>query len=150
MYINYSKTQSSGKIPSKLSKEAVRENVKGYMFTRFFDLVKNYDKVLEKNFPSAMHVYRVFFEGVRDFYKDMKQYLKITRIVKTSTNGLMALTRKELELYSRMPRDMIKIAPTLFLTSLPLVGYAVFPLAYVFQLEFSLFFEFSLKNFLNF
>lgn len=112
----------------KLSPEEVRKNVRGYMFTRFFDYVKNYDKVLEKNFPSAMKVYRVFFDGVKEFFADMKRFLKVARIVNSSTKGLKSLNRRELELYMQMPRDMIKVAPALILSSLPMVGYAVFPL----------------------
>lgn len=59
----------------------------------------------------------------------MKRYLKITRILTSSPKGLKALNRQELELYMQMPRDMFKVAPTIILSSLPLVGYAVFPLA---------------------
>lgn len=106
----------------------MRDNVKGYVFTRYIDMVKNYDKVLEKNFPSAVKVYRIFFDGVKDFYADMKRYLKISRIANTSPKGLRALNRKELELYMQMPRDMVKVAPALIGSSLPMVGYAIFPL----------------------
>lgn len=112
----------------KLSTQQVRENVRGYMFTRFFDYVKNYDTVLEKNFPSAVKVYRVFFDGVKEFFTDMKRFLKITRIVNSSEKGIRTLNRQELELYMQMPRDMVKVAPTIIFSSLPMVGYAIFPL----------------------
>ncbi|XP_005177496.1 LETM1 domain-containing protein 1 [Musca domestica] len=121
---------------TKLSPQQVRENVRGYMFTRFFDYVKNYDKVLEKNFPSAMKVYRVFFDGVKEFFADMKRFLKIARIVNASSKGLKSLNRQELELYMQMPRDMIKVAPALILSSLPMVGYAVFPLVVMYPRTF--------------
>lgn len=112
----------------KLSTQQVRKNVRGYMFTRFFDYVKNYDTVLEKNFPSAVKVYRVFFDGVKEFFSDMKRFLKVTRIVNSSAKGLKSLNRQELELYMQMPRDMVKVAPALIFSSLPMVGYAIFPL----------------------
>ena len=112
----------------KMSTQQVRKNVLGYMFTRFFDYVKNYDKVLEKNFPSAVKVYRVFFDGVKLFFGDMKRFLKITRIVNSSDRGLKSLNRQELELYMQMPKDMFKVAPALIFSSLPMVGYAIFPL----------------------
>ncbi|XP_037938917.1 LETM1 domain-containing protein 1 [Teleopsis dalmanni] len=132
--IDSSRTTVSTK--QKLSPGVVRENVKGYVFTRYFDYVKNYDKVLEKNFPSAMKVYRVFFDGVKEFYADMKRYLKITRISNTSPEGMKALNRKELELYMQMPRDMFKVAPAIILSSLPIVGYAIFPLVFMYPRTF--------------
>ncbi|XP_075161281.1 LETM1 domain-containing protein 1 [Haematobia irritans] len=121
---------------AKLSPQQVRENVRGYMFTRFFDYVKNYDTVLEKNFPSAMKVYRVFFDGVKEFFADMKRFLKVARIVNSSSKGLKSLNRQELELYMQMPRDMIKVAPALILSSLPMVGYAIFPLVVMYPRTF--------------
>ncbi|XP_023301134.2 LETM1 domain-containing protein 1 [Lucilia cuprina] len=120
----------------KLSTQQVRKNVRGYMFTRFFDYVKNYDTVLEKNFPSAVKVYRVFFDGVKDFFSDMKRFLKVARIVNSSSKGLKSLNRQELELYMQMPKDMVKVAPALIFSSLPMVGYAIFPLVFMYPRSF--------------
>lgn len=75
----------------------MRREVRGYVFTRYIDYVSNYDKVLEAKFPNAMHVYKVFLVGVKEFYSDMKKYLKITRIANGSPDGLRSLTRKEME-----------------------------------------------------
>lgn len=102
------------------------------MFTAYIDRVQNYENVLEKNFPKAVKVYRTFFDGMKDFYSDMKRYLKIARIATTSPLGLKALNRQELELYMQMPRDMVKVAPAIVITSLPFVGYAIFPLIFGF------------------
>lgn len=107
----------------------VKRNVQGYVFTRYIDYVQNYDKVLESKFPSAMHVYRVFLVGVKDFYNDMKKYLKVSRIHSNSPEGLRALTRKELELYLQLPKDMKKVAPVLLISALPFANYVIFPLA---------------------
>lgn len=109
-----------------------RENVRQYLFTRFFNYIANYDKVLEKKFPSAMHVYRVFVVGVKDFYGDMVKYYKINNIKNSSEKGLRALTRKELELWKQMPSDMMKVAPVLLISALPLANYVVFPVAYMY------------------
>ncbi|XP_017475998.1 PREDICTED: LETM1 domain-containing protein 1 [Rhagoletis zephyria] len=114
------------------SQRLSRENVENYMFKHFFDYIKNYEKLFEKNFPSAMKVYRTYVDGVMDFYNDMKAYLKISRIANSSPMGLKALNRKELELYMQMPRDMMKVAPALFGAALPLVGYVVMPLIFAF------------------
>lgn len=112
----------------KSKREQMRDNMQDYIFTRYFNYVKNYDKVLEKNFPKAMQIYRAFFDGVKEFFSDMKRFLKIARIANDSPQGIRALNRQELELYMQMPRDMVKVAPALIGCSLPMVGYAFFPL----------------------
>lgn len=112
----------------KSKSEKMRDNMQDYIFTRYFNYVKNYDKVLEKNFPKAMQLYRAFFDGVKEFFSDMKRFLKIARIANDSPQGVRALNRQELELYMQMPRDMMKVAPALIGCSLPMVGYAFFPL----------------------
>lgn len=116
----------------KYSRKNVRKNVEGYLFPRFFDYVSNYDKVLEKNFPQAMQVYRIFMMGVKDFFRDMKSYLKCSKIVNNTTKGLSALTRKEIELYYQMPKDMMRVAPVLLISALPFANYVIFPLAFYF------------------
>lgn len=70
--------------------------------------------------------------GVKDFYNDVKEYIKIIRIVNTSGNGFKSLTRKEIELYHQMPKDMMKVGPVLLVSALPFANYIVFPLAYLF------------------
>lgn len=102
------------------------------MFTAYIGRVQNYENVLEKNFPKAVKVYRTFFDGMKYFYSDMKRYLKIARIASTSPLGLKALNRQELELYMQVPRDMVKVAPAIIITSLPFVGYAIYPLIFAF------------------
>jgi hypothetical protein len=104
-----------------------RENVRQYFFSRFFTYISNYDKVLEKNFPSAMLVYRVFTIGMKDFYNDMKMYFKVNSIV--NQKGIIALTRKEMELHTQMPKDMMKVAPVLLIAALPFANYVIFPIA---------------------
>lgn len=91
---------------SAYSSKQIRQNVEGYVFAKYINYIKNYEKVLEKKFPTAMQVYRVFIDGMKEFYRDMKLFLKITRITNTSALGLRSLTRKELELYHQMPKDM--------------------------------------------
>lgn len=104
-----------------------RANVSQYVFSRLFQYVSNYDKVLEKKFPSAMHIYRMVMVGVKDFYADMKMYFKVNSIV--NSKGIQALTRKEMELYSQMPKDMFKVAPVLIIATLPFMNYVIFPVA---------------------
>lgn len=70
--------------------------------------------------------------GVKDFYNDVKEYMKIIRRLNTSANGFKCLTRKEIELYHQMPKDMMKVGPVLLISALPFANYVVFPLAYLF------------------
>lgn len=106
--------------------------MRSYLFGRFIDYVQNYDKVLEKRFPAAMQVYRTFVDGVKEFYKDMKRLLKVTKIANQSADGLRALTRSEIECYFQTPKDMFKIAPVLLISALPFANYVVFPIAYMY------------------
>lgn len=42
-----------------------RKKVSNFVFAKFFRFVQGYPKVLEKNFPGAMNVYRVFVVGFK-------------------------------------------------------------------------------------
>lgn len=70
--------------------------------------------------------------GVKDFYRDMKRFLKVTRIANQSPDGMRALTRQEIEVYFQTPKDMFKVAPVLLISALPFANYVVFPLAYMY------------------
>lgn len=89
------------------------------------DYIKNYDKVLESKFPRAMHVYRVFAVGIKDFYNEMKEFVSIRR----AGGPVQTLSRKQLDIFYRMPREMKKVAPVLLISALPFANYIVFPVA---------------------
>lgn len=112
---------------TQMSREEVTDNIRGYLFTKFTDRIKNYDKIFEAKFPSAVKMYRTFFDGIRDLVVDLKRFTLVTRII--SNKGIKALNRKELELYLQIQNDMIKIAPVLLFSALPFVGYLILPLA---------------------
>lgn len=71
-------------------------------------------------------------EGVKVFYEDLKNYMKILRIVfeSSSVNPLEKLTRKELELYHQLPKDIFKVGPILVASALPFSLYLILPLVY--------------------
>lgn len=69
--------------------------------------------------------------GIKDFYRDMKYYFKIYRRLSTPA-GFKCLSRKEIELYHQMPKDMMRVAPMLILSTLPFANYIVLPLVYLF------------------
>lgn len=122
--INENKSQEGSE------KQKSTKNIQQYALSRYMQFVQGYEKVLEKKFPTAMHVYRIFMVGIKDFYRDMKYYFKIHRRLSTPAK-FKCLTRKEIELYHQMPKDMIRVAPMLILSTLPFANYIVFPLVWV-------------------
>lgn len=108
------------------------KKIRFYVLSRYVEYLKNYDKILEKRFPGAMRVYRVFMDGVKDFIRDTKEYFMIIRILNTPGNNFSKLLRREIELYHQMPKDMRKVAPVLLLSTLPFAYYVILPLAYMF------------------
>lgn len=116
--------------PEGSEKPKSTTTIKHYALSRYMQLVKSYEKVLEKKFPTALHVYRIFMVGIKDFYRDMKFYFKIYRRLSMPA-GFKCLTRKEIELYHQMPKDMMRVAPMLILSTLPFANYIVLPLVWV-------------------
>lgn len=114
---------------SQYSSENVRKNISGYVFSRFIDYVKNYDKLVEKKYPQAMKVYRVFMDGVKYFYRDMKDYTKITTSLFGRSENINKLPRRELEVLYQMPRDMRKVGPLLVVSTIPFAQYLTMPIA---------------------
>ncbi|XP_018565096.1 LETM1 domain-containing protein 1 [Anoplophora glabripennis] len=108
------------------------KKIRFYVLSRYVEYLKNYDKILEKSFPGAMRVYRVFMDGVKDFIRDTKDYFKIIRILNATGSDFSKLLRREIELYHQMPKDMRKVAPVLLVSALPFGNYVIFPLAYMF------------------
>ncbi|XP_045784992.1 LETM1 domain-containing protein 1-like [Maniola jurtina] len=107
-----------------------REKLRTYLTKRYIDYVKNYTRVFEKRFPSAMRMYRIFSIGIKDFLKDLKTFITL-RIKITKTGGFSNLSRQDIELYQKMPSDMWRIAPVLILSAVPFGNYVIFPLAFL-------------------
>lgn len=118
--------------PKSLYKTKEAKKIRFYILQRYMDYIKNYDKHLEKHFPSAMKVYRGFMDGVRAFISDTKDYFKIILILNKHCNNFSKLLRREMELYDQLPKDMFRVAPVLIISSLPLGPYVIIPLAYAF------------------
>ncbi|XP_060520436.1 LETM1 domain-containing protein 1 isoform X2 [Cylas formicarius] len=108
------------------------KKIRFYLLTRFIDYLKNYDKVLEKNFPTTMLTYRTFTDGIKDFIADTREYFKIVLLLNASSDKFTKLLRRDIELYQQMPKDMIKVAPTLLVSSLPFALYVTLPMIYYF------------------
>lgn len=107
----------------------IREDPRGYALNRFTTYVKNYEQLLEKKFPGAMKVYRVFMDGVKFFGRDMVQFVKIRSSMVLNGKEIPDLTREQLELYYQMPRDIRKVTPILVISSIPFMHYVTMPIA---------------------
>lgn len=132
VYQKYRRFSNVSSSPRKSYAKTEAKKIRFYVLHRYAEYIKNYDKILEKRFPSATQVFRIFMVGVKDFYNDVKEYMKIIRILNTSGKGFTSLTRKEIELYHQMPKDMMKVGPVLLISALPFANYVIFPLAYLF------------------
>ncbi|CAB3389104.1 Hypothetical predicted protein [Cloeon dipterum] len=116
--------------PPATDKELLQRKVRRYTLSRYVFYVRRFEHTLEENFPSAMHVYRVFVVGIKDFYEDLKHFIRVARWI--NRNGRDGLARNELELHFQMPKDMVRVAPVLLISALPFANYVIFPLAYMF------------------
>lgn len=114
---------------SQYNSAKVKENIRGYVFTRFMDYVKNYERAVEKKYPGAFKVYRVYMDGVASFYRDMKDYVKISAKLLGRPENVTQLTRRELEIYYQLPRDIRKVGPLLLVSSIPFAQYLTMPVA---------------------
>ncbi|XP_063634541.1 LETM1 domain-containing protein 1 [Cydia splendana] len=106
------------------------EKLRTYIVERYIQYVKGYTKVLENRFPRAMQMYRVFSVGIKDFLKDLKRYIGL-RIKVAREQGFSNMSRQDIELYQKMPSDMLRIAPVLILSAIPFGNYVIFPLAFL-------------------
>ncbi|KAL1516613.1 hypothetical protein ABEB36_000502 [Hypothenemus hampei] len=77
-----------------------------------------------------MKTYRTFTDGIKYFSLDTVEYFKIVMMLNTAGGNYSKLLRREIELYHQMPKDMIKVAPTLIFSALPFALYFVLPLVY--------------------
>lgn len=109
--------------------EHVREDIRGYALKRFVNYIKNYEQVLEKNFPGAMRVYRVYMDGVKLFGRDMVKLVKIRSKLAIGDKDFDTMTRHELELCHQMPRDMRKVGPLILISAIPFAHYVTMPIA---------------------
>ncbi|XP_064480721.1 LETM1 domain-containing protein 1-like [Ornithodoros turicata] len=101
-----------------------------YVTTKFRFFLSGYDKFLKK-FPVAYRLHQMFLVGTRDLLTGIKDYMRISQELRMG-KSVRELSRKELDLYYRIPKDMIKVAPTLVIIALPGTNFFMFPLIYWF------------------
>lgn len=122
-------SHSTNKNGSKYVKPA--KGLKQYFEKKFTKFVKGYEVILQNKFPSAFKVYQVFSVGTKELYRDIKEYMRISHDLSYG-KSVNSLTRKELEIYFQIPKDMKRVVPVLLISTLPFANYIVFPLAYLF------------------
>ncbi|KAK9878361.1 hypothetical protein WA026_021672 [Henosepilachna vigintioctopunctata] len=108
------------------------KKIRFYFVNRYILYLKDYEKYIEKRFPNAVGLYRTFKDGTKTFIRDVKLYYSIVRSLNKRAKQMCDLTRKELELYDNLPRDMLKLTPILLFSALPFTNYVIFPLIYFF------------------
>lgn len=86
---------------------------------------------MEKKFPGAMKVYRVFMDGVKYYGRDCVDFIKIRSRMLLDGTDMDELSRKDLELYYRIPQDLRKVFPILLVSAVPFAHYITMPIAYV-------------------
>lgn len=106
------------------------KKIRFYILNHFIEYLKNYDKILEKNFPTTMKTYKAFTVGVKTFSLETVEYFKIVMLLNSSKGNYAKLLRREIELYQQMPRDMMKVAPVIIFSALPFAFYVLLPLIY--------------------
>lgn len=130
--LNYRYCTKNEESPKSIYKTKEVKKIRSYILHRYMDYIKNYDKHLEKHFPSAMKLYRGFMDGVKAFISDTKTYFKVVMVLTKNNYDFTKLLRREMELYDQLPKDMFRVAPVLIISSLPLGPYVIIPLAYAF------------------
>ncbi|CAG9788983.1 unnamed protein product [Diatraea saccharalis] len=129
-HLNKCRFLTTGRTKQNKALKTEKEKLRIFVVQRYIDYVKNYTNVLEARFPTAMRMYRVFSIGIKDFLKDLKKYISL-RLRVTKDQGFMNMSRQEIELYQKMPADMLRIAPVLILSAIPFGNYVIFPLAFL-------------------
>lgn len=105
-------------------------NLKNYWLSRYVNYIKIYEETLSKKFPKAFGLYRMYLNGMQNYFLDLKMYIAILK--KQGLYGLDSLTRKEIQLAHSIHKDIIKVSPVILISIIPFTNYAIIPLAYFF------------------
>ena len=104
------------------------------IFGSFLDFIKYYPvKVLDKVLPDkAVKAYRTFLTGSKSLFRETRDFAEIYHVLSETRDWRKAcasLTRSQLELYRRLPSELMRVAPVLAVSALPMAQNVVFPLA---------------------
>ncbi|KAI4501309.1 hypothetical protein M0802_003682 [Mischocyttarus mexicanus] len=101
-----------------------------YWYSKYVNYIKSYEVTLNKKFPKAMSLFRIFSNGTKNLFSDLQTYTTI--LWKQNQSGLNSLTTKEIQLAYSIPKDIIKISPVLFISIIPFTNFVIAPFAYFF------------------
>lgn len=133
MFIYFRLSKRTDLVQEKHSyREDEAKKIRFYFLRRYLQYIKNANKIIARRFPTAVNTYRVFMDGLKDFYVDLKDFVRIVKVLNAPEKTFSNLTRKELEVYHQMPKDMVKVAPVLIFSTLPFAYYIILPLIYMF------------------
>jgi len=117
-----------------------KNNFTWKVFNKFFAFLKTYSLVLQDYFPDQLvKTYKIFSDGSRGLFSDMKTYSRLRRLLFRSSNPnrvFQQLTRAEMEIFLSLPTELVRVAPVMAVSALPLAQNVVFPLALVFPTTF--------------
>ncbi|XP_018496900.1 LETM1 domain-containing protein 1 [Galendromus occidentalis] len=102
-----------------------------YLARKFLAFVESYEGLMKKHAPKAFEVYSNLSTGTKLLYKEVQVYLNVSKRLNAGQPA-SSLTRKELEVYYRVPNDIVHVAPALVIAALPFTNYIIFPLLYLF------------------
>ncbi|KAL4217010.1 LETM1 domain containing 1 [Mactra antiquata] len=101
-----------------------------YTVNKFTYVVEKYEQKLEKKSPKAFNVYKTI-KSIRYIASDTKDYFSVTKDI-WAGRELHTFTRRELEIYQDMQKDMWKIVSLLVLATIPVIGNAFVVIGYMF------------------
>lgn len=102
-------------------------------FFRFYHFVQGYAKFPAQVLPQKfVTISRQFVQGSKLLFRDMREFIRVNNTLASTNDWSKAcktLSRRELELYLTLPRDLYKVSPVLILSALPFMQNVAFPLA---------------------
>lgn len=108
--------------------DTVKTNIFKFVFYRASNFARKYEDKLEKRFPKAIKISRLFINGSISYIKDVKSYMNLLKATHLHGKCLDELSRKELELFYKTPRDIRKFLPLSIILAAPFAQYAILPI----------------------
>ncbi|XP_027221093.1 LETM1 domain-containing protein 1 [Penaeus vannamei] len=124
--------KTSRKQVKKVGSQNISSKILRYFLGRYTWYLNRFHQSLETEMPDTFNMFRIFSVGLKQFLIDFKDFMMVLVYLSVPGSTLRTCTRRELELYYNMPRDMIRVFPILALSSLPLGQNLAFPIGYWF------------------
>uniref|UniRef100_A0A0P4WMU8 Letm1 RBD domain-containing protein n=1 Tax=Scylla olivacea TaxID=85551 RepID=A0A0P4WMU8_SCYOL len=129
---NVAKDISKNVNSTALGSEQLPSRVQRYFLWRYLWYLRKFHESLKNEMPDTFKMFHIFTAGLKEFMFDFKELIKILVYLSLPGSTLDSLSRRELEVYYRMPSDMVRVFPVLVLSSLPFGQNVAFPIGYWF------------------